>query len=201
MTTKYLKPKFSIIVVDSDRHTLREAARRGIDSILAQTFRDFEVIFVHNGLKELPYEEEFDLSALEKVKTIYIKERFNDWGNTSRHYGSRVAGGEYFLFFNIDNLLYPTCLERVNEFLLKDNVRKEMVIFTIIHNKNAERILTGNPVLFQHIDCLQVVASKQAWESIGFWDRYEYEADAHLFLELSAKNTPFYIEEILAENF
>jgi len=196
-----LKPKFSIIVVDCDRHTPREGALRGVNSILAQTLRDFEVIFVHNGLKEQSYEEEFDLSALEKVKAIYIKEEFNDWGNTSRNYGSRVADGEYFLFFNIDNFLYPTCLERVNEFLQKDNVRKEMVIFTIIHNKNAERILTGNPVLFQHIDCLQVVASKEAWESIGFWNRYEYEADAHLFLELSAKYSPFYIEEILAENF
>ena len=196
-----MKPRFSIIVVDCDRHTPREAAQRGINSVLGQTFRNFEVIFVHNGFKEQPYEKEFDLSALEKVKTIYIKERFNDWGNTSRNYGSRVADGEYFLFFNIDNFLYPTCLERVDEFLRKDDVRKEMVIFTIIHNKNAERILTGNPVLFQHIDCLQVVASREAWESIGFWNRYEYEADAHLFLELSAKYTPFHIEEILAENF
>ena len=61
--------------------------------------------------------------------------------------------------------------------------------------------MTGNPVRFQHIDCLQVVASRAAWESIGFWHRYEYEADGHLYLELSAKYPPCYIDEILAENF
>jgi len=196
-----LKPKFSIIVVDCDWHTSREAAQRGVNSILSQTFKDFEVIFVHNGLKEKPYEEEFDLSGLGQVKTMHIKERFNDWGNTSRHYGMRIADGEYILNFNIDNLLYPTCLGKVNEFLERDGVRKEMVIFTIIHHKNAERILTGNPVLFQHIDCVQVVASRKAWEAIGLWYRREYEADGYLYVELSSKFTPFYIDEILAENF
>jgi glycosyltransferase involved in cell wall biosynthesis len=196
-----LKPTFSIIVVDCDSHTPRESAKRGLDSILSQTFRDFEVIFVHNGLKQTPYEKEFDLSALEKVKTMYIKERFDDWGNTSRNYGMRIADGEYILNFNIDNLLYPTCLEKVNECLEQDNLRKEIVIFTIIHHKNAERILTGNPVLFQHIDCLQLVASTKAWASIGFWHRNEYEADGYLAIELSSKYQPFYIEETLAENF
>lgn len=196
-----MKPKFSIIVVDCDRHTPRESARRGIDSILSQTFRDFEVVFVHNGLKREPYEEEFDLGSLEKVKTVYLKEISNDWGNTSRNYGMRIADGEYILNFNIDNLLYPTCLEKVNQRLEQDKVKKEIVIFSIIHHKNAERILTGKPVRFQHIDCLQVVASRKAWESIGFWHRNEYEADGYLYLELSSKYEPGYIDEILAENF
>lgn len=196
-----MKPRFSIIVVDCDSHTPREAAQRGVNSILAQTYRDFEVIFVHDGLKEVPYETEFDLTGLEKLKTIYTKERFSDWGHTLRDHGLRIADGDYVLHFNIDNLLYPNCLERVNEFLEKDDIRKEMVIFTIIHHKNEEELLTGNPVRFQHIDCLQVVASRNAWESIGFWHRNEYEADGYLYVELSSRYKPFYIEEILAENF
>lgn len=196
-----MKPRFSIIVVDCDWHTPREAARRGVDSILAQRFRDFELIFVHNGLKQIPYEAEFDLSSVPNVKTMHIKEKFNDWGNTSRMYGMRIADGEYILHFNIDNLLYANCLERVDECLNEAGARKEIVIFTIIHHKNAERILTGKPVQYQHIDCLQLVASRQAWASIGFWHRNEYEADGYLYVELSAKYTPFYIDEVLAENF
>ena len=196
-----MKPKFSIIVVDCDSHTPREAAQKGVNSILAQTFKDFEVIFVHDGLKEKPYETEFDLSPLEKVKTLYTKESHRDWGHSLRDYGLKIAEGEYILHFNIDNLLYPICLEKVNEFLEKDGSRKEMVIFSIIHHKNADRILTGNPVRFRHIDCLQVVASRLAWESIGFWHRKEYEADGYLYVTLASKYKPFYIEEILAENF
>jgi hypothetical protein len=196
-----LRPQFSIIVPDCDSHTPRESAKRGVDSILSQTFRDFEVIFLHDGLKRVPYEKEFDLSAIEKVKTVCMKQIFNDWGHSLRNYGMRIADGEYILHFNIDNLLYPNCLERVHECVKKDSTRKEIVIFTIIHHKNAERILTGNPVRFQHIDCLQVIASRKAWESIGFWHRNEYEADGHLYLELSQKYKPFYLDETLAENF
>ncbi len=156
---------------------------------------------MHDGFKQVPFEKEFDLSALEKMKTVYTKERFSDWGHSLRNYGLRIAEGEYILHFNIDNLLYPNCLEEVNRCLEQDNMRKEMVIFTIIHHKNEERILTGKPVRFRHIDCLQVVASREAWESIGFWHRNEYEADGHLYLELSQKYQPYYIDEILAENF
>lgn len=196
-----VQPKFSVIIVDCDTHTPRDAAKRGVDSILSQTFRDFEIVFVHNGLKEKRYEEEFDLSSVKKVKALYLKELSNDWGNTSRNYGLMIADGEYILHFNIDNLLYPTCLEKVNEFLDKDGVRKEMVIYSIIHHKNAERILTGNPVRFRHIDCLQVIASRIAWESIGFWHRTEYESDGYLYVELSSKFQPYYLNEVLAENF
>jgi len=196
-----VRPKFSILVVDCDTHTPRESARRGVESILAQTFRDFEVILLHDGLKEKPYEEEFDLSAVERLKVVYTRERYNDWGHSLRDYGLRIADGEYVLHFNIDNLLYPHCLQRVNERLLRDNIRKEIIIFTIIHHKNAERILTGKPVEFQHIDCLQVVASRKAWQSIGFWHRNEYEADGYLYLELTSNYKPYYIDEILAENF
>ena len=194
-------PKYSIIVVDCESHTPRESAKRGVNSILSQTFRDFEVIFLHDGLKMIPYEKEFDLSAIEHVKTVYTKKRHNDWGHSLRNYGIRIADGEYILNFNIDNLLYPHCLEKVSEILEKDNLRKEIVIFTIKHHKNLEPILTGNPVRVQHIDCLQVVASRKAWESIGFWHRTDYEADGYLYVELSSKYKPFYIEEILAENF
>ena len=104
-------------MVDCDRHTPRASAKWGVHSIVSQTFRDFEIVFVHNGFKEEPYEKEFDLSSVERVKTLSIKEVFDDSGNTSRHYGSRLADGEYFLHFNIDNLLYTTCLEKVNDLL------------------------------------------------------------------------------------
>lgn len=194
-------PKFSIIVVDCDTHTPRELAKRGIDSLVAQTFKDFEVVYVHDGFKKVPLEEEFDLKSFESVKTVYTKKRYKDWGHSLRNFGMRIAEGEYILHFNIDNLLYPHCLERVNECLEKGVRRKDLVIFTIIHHKNLERVLTGNPVRFQHIDCLQAVVSKKAWESIGFWHRNEYEADGHLYLELASKYKPFYIDEILAENF
>jgi len=112
-------PRFSIIVVDCDSHTPRESAKRGVDSLLSQTFRDFEVVFLHDGLKQIPYEHEFDLSAFDKIKTVYSKTRYKDWGHSLRNYGMRIADGEYILHFNIDNVLYPKCLEQVHGALIE----------------------------------------------------------------------------------
>jgi len=195
------KPKFSIIIVDCESHTPRDTAKRGVDSILSQTFRDFEVIFLHDGVKQKPYEREFDLSTLTKVKTVYTNTRYKDWGHSLRNYGMRIADGEYILNFNIDNLLYPTCLEKINDCLEKDKVRKDIVIFTIIHHKHTVPILTGDPVMHAQIDCLQLVASREAWRSIGFWHSTDYDADGYLYMELCSQFKPFYINEILAENF
>src|SRR5512132_2763231 len=100
-------PRFSVIVVDCETHTSRDAARSGVGSICEQTFRDFEVVFVHDGLKRRPYEVEFDLGGIEHVKTMYTKKRSMHWGHSLRDYGMRIADGEFIINFNIDNLLYP----------------------------------------------------------------------------------------------
>jgi hypothetical protein len=164
-----------------------------------------EVIFVHDGFKRVPYEVEFDLRGIERVKTLYTNKRFMNWGHSLRDYGMRLADGEYILNFNIDNLLYPECLEKVNACIDGAAPPPEMVIFSIIHHKNKTRrfdsFLTGRPVEVGYIDCLQAVASKRAWESIGFWHRTEYESDGHLYAELSSKYEPAYVDEVLAENF
>jgi glycosyltransferase involved in cell wall biosynthesis len=195
-------PKFSLIVVDCDAHTPRETARRGIDSIVSQTFRDYEVILVHDGFKGVPYEVEFDLSGIEHVKTVYSKKRFKDWGHSLRNFGMRIAEGAYFLNFNIDNLLYPDCLEKVNGQLADNGPDTDVVIFSIVnHKRGADEVRTGRPVRPGTIDCLQLIASREAWKSIDFWSRTDYEADGYLYSELAAKYPPLYIDEVLAENF
>jgi hypothetical protein len=195
-------PRFSLIVIDCDSHTPRESAKRGMESILSQTFKDFEVILVHDGFKRIPYEVEFDMSGIDRVTTIYSKTRFNDWGHSLRLIGMRVAQGGYFLNFNIDNLLYPDCLRKVDERLGKDGDDNDVVIFRIInHKRGTDLVLTGRRVGVGSIDCLQLIASRRAWKSIGYWHRNDYEADGHLYAQLAAKYPPLYLDEILGENF
>ncbi|MFI7542398.1 glycosyltransferase family A protein [Actinoplanes sp. NPDC049599] len=193
-------PRFSLIVVDCDDHTPRESARRGITAILAQTFADFEVVLVHDGFKRIPYEAEFDLSGLDRVTTIYSKTRFRDWGHSLRRLGMRVAEGDYFLNVNIDNLLYPDCLAKVDGCLGRDGA--DIVIFSIVnHKRGTDVVRTGRPAAVGSIDCLQLVASRRAWQSIGYWHRTDYQADGHLYAELTAAYPARYLDDILGENF
>lgn len=173
-----------------------------MDSILSQTFKDFEVIFVHDGFKRIPYEAEFDLSGLDHVKTIYTKKRFNDWGHSLRSIGMRIADGDYFLNFNIDNVLFPDCLGKVDERLVTSGNDSDVVIFNIVnHKRGIDAVRTGRPARVGTIDCLQLVASRRAWQSIGYWSRTDYEADGHLYAQLAARYPPLYLDEILGENF
>jgi hypothetical protein len=194
--------RFTLLVVDCDLHTPRESAKRGMESILSQTFRDFEIVYVHDGFKKIPYEDEFDLADIDRVTTIYTKTRFNDWGHSLRRIGMQVAQGDYFVNFNIDNVLYDQCLQRVAECLDAGGRWVDVVIFTIVNYKRGRsEVLTGRPASVGTIDCLQLIASQQAWRSINYWSRTDYAADGHLYSQLVAKYTPQYVEEPLGENY
>lgn len=193
---------FSIVVVDCEWHTPRDLAKRGVATILAQEFRDFEVVFVHDGFKRVPFESEFDLQDLRDVKTVYTRRHFHDWGHSLRSLGMRIADGRYVLNFNIDNILNRNCLSRVAEVLADHTDALDVVIFSILNHKRGDTVLrTGNPAVVGNIDCLQLVASTEAWRSIGYWYRTDYEADGHLYAELTSRFPTVYIDEVLGENF
>jgi hypothetical protein len=59
----------------------------------------------------------------------------------------------------------------------------------------------GRPAGVGCIDCLQLVASRQAWKSVGYSHRTDYQPDGHLYAQLVAKYPPLYLDEILGENF
>ena len=112
-------PKFSIIATDYEFHTPRDDMRRGLWSIATQSFKDYELIIVHDGPKEKSYNDECDLSIFEKSPIIVnTPQRMNDFSHSSKDFGMRMATGEYILHFNINNILYirisyrHTCIDR-----------------------------------------------------------------------------------------
>lgn len=196
------KPKFSIIAVDYDGHVPREGMDRGLRSLANQTFKDFELIIVHDGPKQKPYKDETDLSIFPSPPLLLEHtERVNDWGHTGRDSGMRQAKGDYILHFNIDNILYPDCLKIISDKI--DETASPIVIFTIKHYKinGGTQPFSGLPPVWCNIDALQLVAKREIWEEMNYWyDRHE-TSDGRIYEQMCKRYPYVHIGEVLAENY
>jgi len=195
------RPKFSIIAVDYEHHVPRLGMKKGIESIANQTFKDFELIICHDGPKEIPYEEEINFSELGLDPVITNTESKHAlWGHPSRDAAMRIAKGEYFLQFNIDNLLKPECLETIAK-KINENENIKIFIFSILHWKLGGINFSGIPPVLCNIDALQLVAHRDIWKENNYWNNYENWSDGIIYENLCRSNSWIHIPEILGENF
>ncbi len=103
-----MKPVISIIIP-----IYNQASKIGdcLESILRQTYRDWEVIIVNDGSTD-----SID-QVIDHYKTKFPNDQFfyysknNEGSNPTRNYGAEKARGEYFLFCDADIVLEPTMLE------------------------------------------------------------------------------------------
>ena len=101
-------PKVSVLIPTYNyAHYLPEA----IDSVLAQTFEDFEVIIVDNCSTDNT--EEIVMEYLQKDKRIqYFKNEENIGPYRNYNQCLLYASGEYIKFLNADDKFAPTLLEK-----------------------------------------------------------------------------------------
>ena len=199
--------KFTIIATDYELHVPRDKMLEGLNSLAAQTFKDFELIIVHDGPKPTTTNEyAVDIDNLKYFETdqhygIYGKDKHIGgfgWGHHSRDLGMLNATGEYILNFNIDNILYKDALEKINKKL--NQTQADVLIFACTHEKFNVKYFSGIPPVMGKVDMLQCVASRKAWSSIGGWYRYDHSADGFLIEELVSKYGYVHIDEVLGEN-
>lgn len=182
--------KFSIVATDYEPYVPRDRMLEGLNSLAAQTFKDFELIIVHDGPKPTSQEEynigiDFKYLETDKHYGIYGTEEFYagyGWGHHSRDLGILESTGEYIINFNIDNILYPDALQKIDKKLTQ--TKADVLVFACTHEKFNIKYFSGIPPVMGKVDMLQCVISKRAWSSIGGWYRYDHSADGFLMQEL-----------------
>ena len=122
--SKARKMKFSIIVPVYNRSKTIEEC---LDSVLAQTFQDFEVICIDDG------SEDDSLQKLElyasKDRRVRILHQSNQGVSAARNAGLKYSIGEYILFVDSDDWLRKDALEQINQHLgFCENV--DILLFT-----------------------------------------------------------------------
>jgi len=201
-------PKFTIVATDAENHVPRDKMKEGIDSLVNQEFKDFELLIIHDGPREGSYDNELEnvpentrFLQTEQHYGIYGLDKFwagYGWGHHSRDLGIQEAAGDYILHFNIDNILYPHALQFISDVI--DQSGSEVVIFACEHQKFDIKYFSGIPPVMGKIDLIQCVVSKNAWEEIGGWHRYDHSADGFLFEEIIGNKGFVHIPEVLGVN-
>ena len=197
------RPRFSIISPDYDQWVPRGLVERGITSLASQEFKNFEWLIVHDGPKQVSYDQEFDLGKHGmRIQIVEIQERMGQWGFPAREIAMRKASGEVFIHMNIDNILYPNALGVIDKHLRMSN--KPIATFEIWHHKLGIH-LTGIPPINSRIDMLQFVAAREVWESINFEfvGKEQYSCDGITIEHILSvwQDSLVHIPEKLGENF
>lgn len=99
-------PKISIIV---PVYQVEQYLRRCVESVLAQTFRDFECILVDDGSTDASGQMCDEYARREPNFSVIHKE--NGGLSSARNAAIPVAKGEYLCFLDSDDVLHPRALE------------------------------------------------------------------------------------------
>jgi len=165
--------RFTIVATYYQNAVTDEELDRFMTSIEAQTFKDFELLLIHDGKLLRPC----------KYPCIETKERKNMWGHNLRDIGIQRAQGEYILHTNADNVYTKNALEVLNDEIepeygvytmhcammgLNNDEKLGKVWYDIPRDYSKCTVLKGYPKMGA-IDLMQVCISKEVWDNAGGW--------------------------------
>lgn len=187
------KPSVSVIIPTYNRATL---IKRSIQSVLKQTFDDFEVIVVDDASSDNTKEV---IASLQDVRIRYFRHESNRGGSAARNKGIEKAQGDLIAFQDSDDEWLPDKLEKQVKIIQQADSAVGAVYtgFWRIHGDTKEYIpgphtnktegnihqelLKGNFITTQAVlikkECLQKVG--------GFDDSLPRFQDWELFLRIA----------------
>ena len=105
-----MRPLVSIIIPTYNRADVIE---RALNSVISQTYKNFEVIIVDDGSKDNTEEvvNNFIKKLKNKFKIQYIRLPKNYGANFARNYGIKLSEGDLIAFLDSDDIWLPKKLE------------------------------------------------------------------------------------------
>lgn len=117
------KPAISVIV---PVYNAQDGIKRCVDSLLNQSFKNFEIIFLNDGSKDnsLNILKEYEL----KYSFVRVIDKQNEGVAVTRNKGILLAEGEYIMFMDNDDFVDSDCIE---------------TFYQAIHEKRLDLVIGG----------------------------------------------------------
>ena len=186
-----LSPQFSIVIPTYNR---ADFIAKTIDSILNQSYENFEIIVVDDGSTDNTEEV---VTALEDARLSYFKKTNGERG-AARNYGAKKSRGQYINFFDSDDLAYDNHLsEAVRMIEINQNPEifhlgydvKSPDSDLIRHVNNLPEEINDQLITGNHLSCNGVFVRKDIALQYPFNEDRELSAseDYELWLRLASR--------------
>jgi len=201
------KPTVSVIIPTYNRAYL---IGRAIQSVLSQTYQDFEIIVVDDGSTD---DTEEIVRSFKDKRIGYIRHEKNKGAAAARNTGIKVAKGEYIAFQDSDDEWFPEKLEK--QMKVFENALPEVGVvytdmWTIKRNKKryfySPKIIPENKIIYRralnygvmNIGIQTALIKKEAFDKAGVFDeKLPRFIDLELFIRLSKYYYFYHIKEPL----
>lgn len=181
---------------------------RAIDSVMGQTFKDWELIIIDDNSKDNT--EDF-IKGINDKRIKYIKNIKNLGGAEARNVGIRIAQGSYIAFLDSDDEWLPQKLEK--QVVVLDSKKDIGCVYVDFHTANFEKKQTYSPIKKEgyiyselqranFITLPSLMVRRECLESAGIFDKsLPRLQDWDLLLRLSLKYKISFIDEKLLNVF
>ncbi|MCX7879300.1 MAG: glycosyltransferase [Ignavibacteria bacterium] len=162
------KPKVSIII---PCYNLAPYLSEAVESIINQTFQNWECIIVNDGSTDNTREVAFNLIQKYSNKNIKYLEKTNEGVSIARNYGITHSLGEYILPLDADDLLHSQFLEKTVN-LLEKNLEVHIAYTDQKHFGFSEQYvpsLDWDPLIETKFNYIgnSTLYRKVVWETVG----------------------------------
>ena len=201
---KNFNPKVSIVIpVYNGSNFLKEA----IDSALAQTYKNIEIIIVNDGSNDKGATEKIAKSYGDKIR--YFKKE-NGGVSTALNLGIKKMTGEYFSWLSHDDMYYPNKVERQIEELEKLKNKRVVLYsnYSLLENKKITDVIFDHETLVKkekysllrgYVNGITPLIPKDIIDEMGYFDaKLRCTQDYEYWHKIQKKYKFVHMEDVLA---
>jgi len=191
---------FSIVIPTYNRGLF---IKKAIDSVLAQTYQNWELIVVDDGSTDNTKEI---IASFDDKRIKYIYQE-NAERSAARNRGIANATGDWICFLDSDDNYLPEHLQEISKFIIENKIETGL-IYTGLIRKSIERsdlkpfLDLTKPAIIEisqkFLIPTQVCIRRNILLKDQFDPRFRLWEDTHLFMRIAAKYPVYHIEKYTA---
>lgn len=164
-----MKHLISLVIINYNN---KSYIKRCVDSILNQTYRNIELIFIDNRSKDNSFE--YFCKEYSNEPFIKIFNEVNNGYSGAANQGIKLAKGEFVMIINPDIIMEPDFIEKLHNFMLTDDsfaaISGKLLKYDFSNDKKLNYIDSAGIVMYRSRRCID---RGQNQEDMGQYDKTE----------------------------